>query len=135
MSTDEAIEDFLRGESFAVVGASTVRAKYGNKVLRCYLQNGRRAFPIHRNESVIEGQKAYAKLSELPERVHGVSIVTPPAITERVVEDVAEAGITRVWMQPGAESPRAIERARELGLTVIANGPCVLVSLGFRERG
>jgi hypothetical protein len=37
-------------------------------------------------------------------------------------------------MQPGAESDRAIERAEELGLSVIAGGPCVLVGLGFRER-
>jgi len=36
-------------------------------------------------------------------------------------------------MQPGAESRRAIERAEELGLTVIAGGPCLLVSLGYRE--
>ncbi len=134
MDTAEAIQDFLRGEAFAVVGASTVRSKYGNKVLRCYLQKGRRAFPIHPREAEIEGRKCYPDLFALPEPVHGVSIITPPAITERIVEDVAAAGITRVWMQPGAESPRAIERARELGLTVIAGGPCVLVSLGFREN-
>jgi predicted CoA-binding protein len=135
MDTAEAIQDFLRGEAFAVAGASTVRAKYGNKVLRCYLQNGRRAYPIHRNEPEIEGQTCYRDLFSLPEAVHGLSIITPPAITEAIVEDAAAAGITRVWMQPGAESQRAIDRARELGLTVIAGGPCLLVSLGFRENG
>jgi predicted CoA-binding protein len=66
--------------------------------------------------------------------VHGVSIITPPAITERIVEDAAAAGITRLWIQPGAESPRAVERARELGMSVIAGGPCLLVALGFRDR-
>jgi hypothetical protein len=37
-------------------------------------------------------------------------------------------------MQPGAESPRAIDRAKELGLKVIAGGPCILVALGFTDE-
>ncbi|MHC4342600.1 MAG: CoA-binding protein, partial [Planctomycetota bacterium] len=45
----------------------------------------------------------------------------------------AEAGITHVWMQPGAESAEAIRKAGELGLNVIAGGACLLVALGFRE--
>jgi hypothetical protein len=36
-------------------------------------------------------------------------------------------------MQPGAESERAIERAEELGLSVIAGGPCLLVEIGRRD--
>jgi hypothetical protein len=36
-------------------------------------------------------------------------------------------------MQPGAESNRAIERCEELGIDVIAGGPCLLVILGFRD--
>ncbi len=135
MDTAEQIEDFLRGRVFAVVGATTVRAKYGNKVLRCYLQNGLRAIPIHPREAEVEGLKTYPDLQSLPEPVHGVSIITPPAITERVVEDAAAAGITRLWMQPGAESARAVERARELGMSVIYGGPCLLVAIGFSESG
>ncbi|MCY2961291.1 MAG: CoA-binding protein [Planctomycetota bacterium] len=133
MDAGEQIEDFLRGQAYAVVGVSKDRAKYGNKVLRCYLQKGRRAIPIHPREAEIEGQKCVPDLFALREPVHGLSIITPPAITERIVEDAAAAGITRLWMQPGAESPRAVERARELGMSVIAGGPCLLVALGYRE--
>jgi len=38
-----------------------------------------------------------------------------------------------VWMQPGAESEAALRRAQELGLVAIGGGPCVLVTLGYRE--
>jgi len=48
MDVHEQIDEFLRGDAFAVVGASPVRSKYGNKVLRAYLQKSRRAFPINR---------------------------------------------------------------------------------------
>lgn len=134
MDTAEQIEDFLRGDAYAVVGVSKDRAKYGNKVLRCYLQKGRRVFPIHPREAEIEGQKCLPDLFALREPVHGISIVTPPAITERIVEDAAAVGITRLWMQPGAESPRAVQRAQELGMSVISGGPCLLVALGYREN-
>ena len=130
----ERIRDFLAGEAYAVVGASNDRSKYGNKVLRCYLQNRRRPIPVNPRERVIEAIPAVADLGSLPEKVHGASIITPPDVTERIVEEAAAAGVKRLWMQPGAESARAIRRAEELGLSLIAGGPCLLVSLGFRER-
>ena len=136
MSTtlQEEIESFLAGNVFAVAGASSDRAKYGNKVLRCYQQAGRKVYAIHPREKEIEGAPTFAKLADLPERVHGLSIITPPPITERLVEEAALAGVKHIWMQPGAESAAAITRAKELGMNVIAGGPCLLVVLGFKER-
>ncbi len=133
MDTYEAIQEFLAGEAFAVVGASTNREKYGNKVLRCYMQHGRTVFPINPAAPEVEGLKAFPNLASLPAPVHGVSIITPPAVTRQVVEDAARAGIRHVWMQPGAESPEAIARCSELGLNAIADGSCLLAVLGFRE--
>ena len=60
-------------------------------------------------------------------------MITPPAVTEKLVEDIPAAGARFVWMQPGAESDQAVRRAEELGLTVIANGPCALVAMHFHE--
>lgn len=131
---DTGIEAFLTGRVFAVAGASNDRSKYGNKVLRSYQQAGRTVYAIHPREQSVEGAPAFAKLSELPQKIDGLSIVTPPAVTEKLVEEAAAAGVKRLWMQPGAESPAAIARARELGLEVIAGGPCVLVALRFQDR-
>lgn len=130
----DLVQRFLSAPRFAVVGASNDRSKYGAKVFACYLQNGREVYPVNPRETEIQGHKAYASLEDLPQRVPAVSIITPPAVTERVVEDAARAGATCVWMQPGAESPAAIRKAEELGLEVIANGPCLLLVLGWRER-
>jgi predicted CoA-binding protein len=133
MKSRELIEQFLAGAPHAVVGASKDRSKYGNKVLRAYLQRKRPVYCVHPRESEIEGVECVKSIADLPEGVHGLSIITPPPVTERVVREAAEAGITRLWMQPGAESEQALEDAEELGLDVIAGGPCVLVVLGFRE--
>ena len=126
---ESSIRDFLASPSFAVVGATNHPAKFGGKVLAAYLRHGRTAFPVNPNEREVQGRRCYPSLAELPETVESVSIVTPPAVTERIVEEAASAGARRIWMQPGAESPRAIARALELGMDVIAGGPCLLVEI------
>jgi len=135
MSTplQQRIDAFLAAAPFAVVGASTIRSKYGNKVLRCYQQHGLEVFPINPREPEVEGLPAFPSLSELPRKPGAISLITPPAITLKVVEEAAALGIRHLWMQPGAESPEALQRAAELGLEVIAGGPCLLVVLGYHE--
>jgi len=132
---------FLAGGPHAVVGASRDRDKYGNKVLRCYLQHGRRVFPVNPQAAQIEGLAAYGDLGTLPEPVHGISVITPPRISEWVIEQAATLGIGQaatlgigqVWMQPGAESIAAITRAEVAGMSVIADGSCILVELGYAD--
>ena len=131
---DERIQAFLASGSFAVVGASTDRSKYGNKVLRCYQQHGRKVYPVNPKASVVEGLTAYPSLAELPEKVTAISVITPPATTAHVVREAHAAGVTQVWMQPGAESDEAVRAAESLGMNVIAGGPCVLVVMGYREQ-
>ena len=133
MASDEKIQDFLAEGPFAVVGASRDRAKYGNKVLRAYLQNDREVYPVNPRADEVEGLESYADLAALPRPVRAISIVTPPSITERVVEQAAELGIRHIWMQPGAESDKAVGRAERAGMNVIAGGACALVVQGYHE--
>ena len=130
----ERIREFLAGGPWAVVGATSVRSKYGNKVLRCYLQNEKTpVYPVNPRAGEIEGLVAYPGLAALPEPARAISIITPPRITEGIVEDAVRLGIRYLWMQPGAESARALELAEEHGLECIAGGPCLLVVLGYRD--
>jgi len=134
MSTDRnAIDRFLDAPAFGVVGASPRRDKFGNKVLRCYLQHGRRAIPVNPREAEVEGIAAVAAVEDLPPEVASISIITPPRVTEAAVAAAIAKGIRNVWMQPGAESEAAIAACRAAGIDVIAGGPCLLVVLGFRD--
>jgi predicted CoA-binding protein len=128
----DIIADFLKQGPYAVVGASNDRTKYGNRVLRAYVHKGWKVYPVNPRESTVEGLPAYSTLAALPEKPRGVSIITPPAITERIVAEAADLGARFVWMQPGAESAEAIRIARERGLEVIADGSCFLVETRFR---
>lgn len=125
---------FFQSKAFAVVGASKDRAKYGNKVLRCYMQNNLKVYPVHPTEKEIEGLVSVQSVLELPEDVKSISVVTPPPITENIVKQAIEKGIQNIWMQPGAQSQLAIELCQKAGINVIGDGSCVLVRLGFHDR-
>ncbi len=134
MTIAEKIEQFLASPQFAVVGASSNRDKYGNKVLRCYQQKDYPVIPVHPSEQQIEGLDCVASVADLPEGVASLSVITPPQITEKVVEQAAAGGVRNIWMQPGAESPAAVRFCEEQGLNVIADGSCVLVVLGYHDH-
>lgn len=134
MSTDGSVRDritaFLACSAFAVVGASEDPRKFGHRVFAAYLRHGRRAYPVHPTAVAVLGVPAYPRLDALPERVEAVSIITPPAVTERVMEEAIAAGVRHVWMQPGAESAAAVAKGAAAGISVIYGGPCLLVELG-----
>ena len=134
MVGNDKLDKFFQSKEFGVVGASTNRNKYGNKVLRVYLQHGMRVIPVNPKETVIEGIPCVASIADLPRDVNSISVITPPAITEQVVEIAISRGIGNIWMQPGAESASAVETCRKSGINVIADGSCILVVLGFKDK-
>jgi uncharacterized protein len=122
------IDEFLAQTHLALVGASRNGRKFGNAAYRELRAHGRHVFAVHPTAALIEGERAYRSLYELPEPVGGVVIVVRPEETERVVHEAAEAGIRRVWMQQGAQSRAAIHFCAERGIQVI-HGHCILMFL------
>lgn len=130
MNGREKIENFLKSPAFAVVGASDDTSKYGHKCYVTYLRHNMKAYPINPRVKEINGNPVFTDLASLPEKVEAISVITPPAVTEKVVDDAIANGVKFVWMQPGAESEAAVKKAEDAGLTVIHGGPCLLVELG-----
>ena len=128
---DDNIKQFFTSQEYAVIGSSTNRSKFGNKVLRCYQQHNKIVHPVNPKEKIIEGVSCITKFSDLPGAVVSISIVTPPKVTENIVEQAIGHGIKNIWMQPGSESTLAIQLCRDNNINIIANGPCILVELGF----
>ncbi len=129
-----AIQTFFTSAAFGVVGASEDRSKFGNKVLRCYQENRKSVIPVNPKAASIEGIPCVASVADLPDNVNSISVITPPLITEQVVEAAITRGIRNIWMQPGAESAAAVARCEAAGVNVIADHSCILVVLGFRDH-
>ena len=112
----------------AVIGASSNRSKYGNKALRAFAHKGFRVIPINPHEGEIEGYKAYASVLDVPDAIDMATVYVPGDIGVRVVDELAKRGIAEVWLNPGADDPEVVARARELGLKTIQ--ACSIIAIG-----
>ncbi len=94
--------------TYAVVGASRNRRKYGFKVFKNLLESGKEVIPINPKGGEILGQHVYPTLKAYQGEIDLAVFVVPPQVTEKVLKTVDSLGIDQVWLQPGSESERAI---------------------------
>jgi uncharacterized protein len=115
-------------KTVAVLGASTHRAKFGNKAVRAYAAQGFTVWPINARADVIEGRTAYASISALPGRPDIVSVYLPPEILLPLLPEIQARGCDELWLNPGTDSPAVVGAAEALGLPVIR--ACSVLGIG-----
>ncbi|MHB0877634.1 MAG: CoA-binding protein [Anaerolineae bacterium] len=122
----DLISDFISRRRWAVVGVSADPSKYGHKIFANLLGAGYEVVGVNPKNGQVLGRDIYRSLADLPEPPEVVDIVVPPTVTEQVVRQCAELGLTRVWMQPGAESQAAISFCLDNGIEAVW-GECAMV--------
>ena len=115
-------------KTVAVVGASSDRAKFGNKALRAFQAEGYRVIPINPNEREVEGLKTYGSVLDVPEAIEMATVYVQPDITMRLLDEFEQKNIPEVWINPGAENDAVIESARRRKIKVIF--ACSIIGLG-----
>ena len=125
-SSKALIDTFVSTPALALIGMSRSNTKFGNFAYRALVSKGYRVYPIHPSVGSIRGVRCYSHFSDLPERVEAALVVVPPAQAIGVVREAASAGIRRIWLQQGSESPEVLEVCREVGVDVIS-GECILM--------
>jgi predicted CoA-binding protein len=118
------------GRAVAIIGASSDRRKYGNRAVRAYARQGYAVRPVHPRLAEVEGWPAYRSIADIPEPIDVVSLYVPPAVGETLIEAIAARRPAELWINPGAESPALLARARALGLDPIL--ACSIVGIGER---
>jgi uncharacterized protein len=129
----KSIQQFVSGKTVALVGASGAGKKFGSYAYAELKKRGYRVLPIHPTAEAIQGDRCWRSLADLPEPVERLLVIVKPERAEAVVREAAAAGVRRVWLQQGAESPAALLAAEQLGLDVV-HGQCILMftePLGF----
>jgi hypothetical protein len=101
----------------AIIGASNDRRKFGNKALRAFRAQGYTVVPINPHAQEVEGEPAYPSVLDYSGPIDEATLYVPPAVGVRVVEEIARKEIKTIWLNPGADGPEVIARARALGLT------------------
>ncbi len=124
-AVDPASEILKTSRTIAIVGLSHRPHRPSHGVAQ-YLQSaGYRVIPVNPTETEVLGEKAYARLEDIPERVDIVDIFRRSEFVPEIVESAIRIAARGVWMQEGVIHAEAAERARRAGLFVIMN-TCIL---------
>ncbi len=119
-------------KTIAIVGASKDRRKYGNKAVRAFRDGGWTVYPVNPSGGEIEGLKTYASLRDVPAPVDRVSMYVPPAVGQRMLDDIAAVQPGEVFFNPGSEDQDLLNEAKERGLNAI--NACSIVNIGLRPE-
>jgi uncharacterized protein len=112
-----------------IVGASSNRAKYGNKALRAYLRRGHEVLPVNPFEPEVEGIRTWSDVEDVPGPIDRVTMYVPPEVGEQVVPRLAgRSDVGELWFNPGSETPDLMAEARRLGLNVVSG--CAILDIG-----
>ena len=115
-------------KTVAVVGASSSRAKFGNKALRAFLSEGHRVLAINPNETEVEGVKTYASVLDVPGPIDMATVYVQPDVTLRLLDEFQRKGIAEIWVNPGAEDEAVIAEARRRKMNVFF--ACSIIGIG-----
>lgn len=128
----QQVMDVLKNKSadtrIVVVGASNNTQKYGYIIVDNLSKKGYTVLPVNPKEETICGLPAYASLAEVPGPVHLVNVVTPPRVTLKVLEQMAELGLDNAWLQDGTFDDAVLEYVARAPFKTVYDACTMVVS-------
>ena len=95
--------------------------------------HGYRIIPVNPLIASGLGEKAYASLLDVPEKIDIVNIFRRPEFVEEVVEQAIQLKVPAIWMQEEVIHQNAAEKARQAGIFVVMDR-CILKEHRARFR-
>lgn len=135
--SDDVLRKLFDGiKTVAVVGASPRGERRASwRVMRFLQQTGYKVYPVNPDAvgQEIHGEKVYATLQDLPEKVDLVDIFRRSSKVAPVVDDAIDAGAPYIWMQLDVIDEAAAAKAEAAGITVIMDR-CPAIELPRLQR-
>jgi hypothetical protein len=129
-SLEEIVALLRRVKTIAVVGYSPKPERPAHYVAKALQENGYRIIPVRPGISEGLGEKAYARLTDLPETPDLVDVFREPTAVAAIVEDCVALGVKNLWLQDGVIDEMSARRAQAAGMTVVMNR-CTLRDQGL----
>ena len=124
--SDANLRELLRSaHTIAVVGLSSSRMRTSYGVSQYMQSAGYRIIPVNPNERESLGEKSYARLEDVPEKVDIVNVFRRSEFVSEVVDSAIAIGAKAIWMQEGVEDEKSAQRATKAGLLVVMDR-CIL---------
>jgi uncharacterized protein len=122
----DPITDLLRrSKTIAVVGLSCNPLRPSHGVSAYLLSHGYRIIPVNPNIAECLGQKAYASLLDVPEKIDIVDIFRRSEFVGEIVDQAIQLKVPAVWMQEEVIHEKAAAKARQGGIFVVMDR-CIL---------
>ena len=116
----EEIREILRTvRTIAIVGFSPKPNRPSYNIARALQDFGYRIIPVRPQLAEGLGEKAYARLSDLPEPPDLVDVFRNSAAIGTIVDECIAIGAKRLWLQDGIVNAAAAARAQAAGIMVI----------------
>ncbi len=126
INNPETIKKILKEtKTIAVVGLSSDPMRPSYDVSRFMQSQGYRIIPVNPFETEVLGEKAYAKLADVPGPIDLVNIFRRSSEAGQFVDQAIQLGMKAVWMQDGVIDGEAAKRADDAGLDVVMDD-CIL---------
>jgi uncharacterized protein len=113
----------------AVVGLSAQWHRPSYFAAKYMLEHGYRVIPVNPQYKEVLGQKCYASLRDIPEKVDLVDVFRKTADVLPVAEDAIAIGARVFWQQLGVTNEAADALARSKGLETVMDR-CVKIEHG-----
>ena len=113
----------------AVVGVSANWYRPSNFAAKYMMEHGYRVIPVNPQYKEVLGQKCYASLRDIPEKVDLVDVFRRSSEVMPIAEDAIAIGAKVLWQQIGVKNEAAAQKARAAGLQAVLDR-CVKIEHG-----
>ena len=115
-----------RAKTVAVVGLSPNADRPSHRIARRLQQWGYRVIPVRPAVSEVLGEKAYARLADVPDPIDLVDVFRAADQLDPVVDECIALKVPALWIQEGIVNEAAAERAAAAGIQVVMDR-CIAV--------
>lgn len=103
-------QEFINTEYvYLVVGVSQDKTKWGYRILKTLYSYGYTVYGVNPKYQEVDGRACFESISKFKAQMSKLNVedivvvtVVPPAVTEKIVEESLQLGITKIWMQEGS---------------------------------
>ena len=118
--SDETLRTLLtEARTIAIVGASSSPDRPSHGIMKKMLAAGYRVFPVNPRETEVLGQKAFASLRDIPEKVDIVDVFRKAEDTPPIADEAVAIGAKAIWLQSGISNDETARRAEAGGLLAV----------------
>jgi predicted CoA-binding protein len=125
MSTDPIAELLKTAKTIAVVGLSDNPMKPSYGVSQYMQSHGYKIIPVNPQVDEALGEKSYASLLDIPEKIDIVDVFRRPEAVPEIVDQAIQLKVPAIWLQETVVHEAAAAKARAAGIFVVMD-KCIL---------